>query len=276
MKNKNADPHQILLAAVKKKQKRFPKYSMRALARDVKISPSFLSSILTGAKQLPLSRIGRIAEKLGMDETSEAILRRAVILNQLTSEQTLEFQKSNGKSGVDFLSEFKELDMHNTQLFQRWYYIALLDLSTCSNFKMDVPWIAKKLGLRTSQVAEALHFLISTGYLIEKDGKMIKSDELLRTPTLKSQEAIRNFHKQLMLKAIEEMLQKTSSDDFSKRWISGIIMAVDASKVAEIRKRLNVSLHEIAAFASEGQCTEVYQLGIQFYPLTKINKVRDS
>ncbi|MBO9667102.1 MAG: TIGR02147 family protein [Bdellovibrio sp.] len=269
MKHKSSEPHLLIASAFQKKQKKHPTYSLRALARDLKMSPSFLSGLMKGSKSIPLSRVRLLAEKLGMDETAEGILRRAIILKQLPEEQAREIQKQSGKSGLEFLSGFQEQDLTNVHLFRHWYHIAILDLSTCTDFRSDVAWIAKRLGLKIAEVTQALSFLTSAGYLIEEKGRLVKAESLLRTPTLKSHEAIRNFHKQLMIKAIDEMVARTSAEDFSQRWISGIMMAVEPSKVAEVKQRLNIALHEIAAFASEGPCTEVYQLGVQFFPLTK-------
>lgn len=256
----------LLQDYLKRKQQTLPSYSMRALARDLQVSPSFVSDIFSGAKAVPLARIPDLSKRLGLDEVSEALLRRAVLVEQLPLEERKNLTPSEG---LQFLSQFKEENIQNVHLFRHWYHIAILDLATCADFSADVMWISRKLGIKTQEASQALYFLTTAEFLIEKNGRLQKANELLRTPTLKSHEAIRNFHKQLMIKAIDTMMSETTEEDFSKRWISGIMMAANPERIAEAKIRLNLALHEIAAFVSEGDCSEVYQLGVQFFPVTK-------
>lgn len=60
---------------------------------------------------------------------------------------------------------------------------------------------------------------------------------------------------------------KTSKNDFERRLISGITVAVNPHKVEQCKKMLDETLHQVSLILSEGECTEVYQMNIQLFPL---------
>lgn len=53
-------------------------YSLRAFARDIDLSPSFLSLFLNGKKNLSLNSAYRIGQRLGLDPEEQAALFNAV------------------------------------------------------------------------------------------------------------------------------------------------------------------------------------------------------
>ena len=75
---------------------------------------------------------------------------------------------------------------------------------------------------------------------------------MLRLASAKSQPEIRNFHKQ-MLKRAEEELKKTSPEDFERRLITGITITADPDKIEVAKKMLSDALHEIANLLGEGE-----------------------
>jgi hypothetical protein len=52
-------------------------------------------------------------------------------------------------------------------------------------------------------------------------------------------------------------------------------MAIDPRKMEEAKRRIEEFKNQMADLLTEGNCKEVYQLNIQFFPLTKASKVQE-
>jgi uncharacterized protein (TIGR02147 family) len=150
-----------------------------------------------------------------------------------------------------------------------WYHLALLELSYLKNFKPDVLWIARKLGISTMTTESALERLRRLG-LIEYKGKVWKTTEdwsLVAGDSPSS--AIKAFHSQLLKKA-ELSLAFQSLDD---REIRSTIMAVRKTKIVEAKKFLRKFHKEFCLSVGEMERLkyekdEVYCLSTAFFSLS--------
>jgi uncharacterized protein (TIGR02147 family) len=268
---KTPNPSEILRRELKRKQRTQPQYSIRALARDLGVNSSYLSGVFNGKKPVPLQRVSEIAKRLEMDELAIITLKRAITINQVpASQRALLSSPSEGlnPSSLDKLENVRQASKSELKLWSKWYYVAVLDLSTCDNFVSEVKWIARRLKIPLGDAAEAVDFLLQHKYFIEQNGQWTKADLHLRLPAVASKEIVRNFHKQYMLKAIEVMQSQTTPEEYAKRLITGVVIASNAEKIKEAKNRLELALVEISQILLEGECTELYQLGAQLFPLT--------
>lgn len=273
MSRRSISPHGLLRKHLIRKQKTHPSYSIRALARDIGVSPSYMNSVFSGKKPLPQKRLREIAKRLDIDSVGLIVLKKSMAYNKITTEEQdlirAEVIENGKESSINFIEKFKEESANHLALWSHWYYIAILDLSTTITFKVDPVWIAKKLAIETRQASAALNFLIQQKYLVEKNGRLQKADFLLRMPARKPNQTIREFHTQLMIKAIKTMRENQSQDDYDRRLITGIILAADSRKIPEAKKRLNLFIHDLAEFLCTEETDQVFQLGVQLFPLCK-------
>ncbi len=269
-------PHEILTKFLLKKQEHNNHFSLRYLAKQLKISPSYISFIFNGKKPIPPSRISSICSKLEMDPLSISMLLKSIAVSKISKnssylQSNLFYFENEIKPYEADLTRFNNthyVSDKDVQLWSKWYFIALLDLTTCQNFKSDIGWIAKKLNLKKIEVTEAISFLLQKGYLVEKNGQLKKKNKHLRYSIKQSNSIIRSFHSQFMKKAIELMNNNQSEIDMAKRLINGTTLAVNPDKIHEAKKKLEIAINEITKILTDGNCTEVYQIGIQLFPLT--------
>lgn len=78
MKSKIPRPFKILKEQLKYIQLQNPQYSMRALARDLKLAPSFVSEILNGKRSIPKSRLSSFKNVFKMDDIKSTLLDRSL------------------------------------------------------------------------------------------------------------------------------------------------------------------------------------------------------
>lgn len=273
-KNLFPSPNRILSAYWQKKTQN-SNYSLRALARDLEISPSYASSILNGHKKLPLNQIKDWARLLDMDEMAQSLLQQATFWQSLDTEQKNVFSEMselhNYRKPLSQMKDYLPQHRKRFSLLENWYNIVILDLATCVQFDENPEWIAKVVGISVAQAQESLNQLIFHKLLIQRDGRWTKNKSKLRFSSSQSHKSIRRYHNQMIRKAVHELNSSHQQKIFEKRLITGVTLAANQQKIEAAKKLLNEALHEASNTLTEGDCTDVYQINLQFFPMTKIN-----
>lgn len=246
--------HEILRNHFEKKKK-VKGYSLRALARDLAVSAPFISNVLAGKKGIPLAKLATLARLLDIDPQTLQEIK-----SQLVGAKT--------PSAPGPISSWEPSEKKHLSALRQWYYIALLEMTSCEGFKNDPKEIAAKLGVSHQSVEVALRELVSMGLLEQKKGTLRKTTDHLRLGSLQALEDVRSFHRQMLGKA-EKELHKTEAADFEQRLITGITVTASPEKIAVAKQMLSDSLHQIANFLIEEKGSEVYHLSGQLFPLTK-------
>jgi uncharacterized protein (TIGR02147 family) len=262
-----AEVHHILKIYFERKKVTYPQYSLRALARDLEVSPAYASAILAGKKPLPESRLKDFIKVLDLDDIAILQLKKAIF-----PEDKKEVNLNGnllGSDDLDFFNKYKPLDKKKYEILNDWYNVAIMDLTTCQGFESNPEWIAKKLKISRLEVEIAIWNLKLHNLLVEQDGKLQKVELKLRFPTKISQTVIRKFHKQMIKKAYEELDLKTEDSEFDKRLISGATFALNESKIKLLKEKIQNAIYEVSSMASEGPCQSIYQLNVQFFPLSE-------
>jgi uncharacterized protein (TIGR02147 family) len=179
---------EILKIYFERKKLTYPNYSLRALARDLDVSPAYASNILTGKKPLPESRLKDFIKVLDLDDIAVLQLRNALFPKNKKNTTASGPQLDSGD--IDFFSKYKPLDKKKYEILNDWYNIAIMDLTTCVGFASDPAWIAQKINISQLQVEIAIENLKHHNLLCEKDGKLQKVESRLRFPTKISQTVI--------------------------------------------------------------------------------------
>lgn len=259
--------HEILNIYFERKKMANPSYSLRALARDLTLSPAYVSTILSGKKALPEARLKYFIKILELDDIAILQLKSA-----LSPKKTIDKEIDGlrlGSDEINFLNKYKPLDKKKYEILNNWYNIVIMDLTTCNGFKNDPSWIARALGINQLEVEMAIENLKRHNLLEEINGKLQKVDLKLRFPTCSSQVVIRKFHKQMIKKAYEELDKRTEENELNNRLVVGATFAINHDKLDLLKEKIQNVLYEVSSSASEGPCQSVYQLNIQFFPLSR-------
>ncbi|MGZ3771673.1 MAG: TIGR02147 family protein [Bdellovibrio sp.] len=261
---------QILMKAFLRLKDENRNISIRSVAKRSMISAPYLSKILRGEKKVPLKLIQKISKALHMDFVEINNLQRLVL-------EELEEKKVGRKTGMKVVNansvnfrEYKTMTRRDYFLFEKWFYIPILNLVTLSGFNSDPSWIGQKLGISEREAQFAIGDLISHGYLMKNEGKELKRTDLkLRFPTDQSHVAIRNYHKMMIEKA-ENTLEKTDQKEFENRLINCISFAGNSQKLKQAQVIINEALYKAAELlANDTLIDSVYQVNLQFFEITK-------
>ncbi len=227
--------------------KKNPRYSLRAFSKYLSIDPSSLSQILSGKRPLSKKNVKAISQKLF------ATPKDLKSFGLMTSNQVTD-------------SAYMQVSLDVFAVISDWYHYAILELTFVSGFKADPKWIAKKLLITTEEAKSAVERLKRLGLILEVNGSLVKSSKLL---TNHSDVCTSTAHKELQKQIIEKALLAVDECAAEDKDITSMTMAIDISKLDKARELTRKYRREMCALLEDGEQTQVYNLGIQLYPLSK-------
>lgn len=248
--------HEILKEHFERKKRKG--YSLRALARDLGVSPAFVSNVFSGKKKPPLKLVQKAAKVLDIDSVAVLEIRR-----QLQGEESVAPIPGKGSG-----TRWKPASKKSLSALRHWYYLAALETTLCKDFDGTAAYIARRLALPPSTVEITLRDLVALGLLEEKEGKVRKPTKHLDIASAESKAEIRGFHRQ-HLRLADTELENPDPAAFERRLVTGITVTADRKRIDVAKKMLADALFDIANYLSEGEPNEVYHLGAQLMPLTK-------
>lgn len=233
-------------------------FSLRAFARLLQVSPASLSEFLNGKRNLSPKMLKKLAEKLCLPPQDINLLNEKIIRE---------------KKGVSHnpKSAKKNVQLENDQYFlvADWHYYSILCLAETPEFKEDHEWIAKRLKTTLPKVKEAMERLIRLGFLTyDSQGKMYYQDVELTTSDDTPNTSLRKRHTENLEAAKESLFL----DDVMLRDMSFMTMALDPAKLPQIKKMVRRFQDELADYIDKGDKKEVYEICMQIFPRTKMNK----
>lgn len=249
-------------------------YSLSSFARDLGISKSVLSRILSSERPVSVKLALHLSAVLELDENQSKRVLLAVIKSQSKNAKIskklrakLEHELNSSLTNEEQI-QFTDVDIEQFKMMCNWYHLAILNLMRLKNFKMNPLWIAQRLGISTTEVRDAIDRLTGLGLILETEGIFKRSSKSFYIKSNKSEFAIRKFHEQMIDKAKTE-LKEISQERFGKRLINGITFTCAEEHIPLIKNRIDQFQDEILMMVSSTVPTQLYQMNMQFFPLTK-------
>ena len=225
----------VLKGALESRMTRNSGYSLRAFARDLKLHPARLSSILSGKKGLSRASASDVAARLGLSQSeTEEFLDQVDSLHsrsRLTKSQAAARMKERYTVAPDAY----RLTMDAFQFISDWYHLAIVELLKLEGAKSDVKWISRKLEITDFQVEQALERLVRLEVLEQNsDGKYLIVKDFVLSPDGIPSDAIKKAHEQILKKAMDALyLQPVQDRDFYAQ-----IFSISSRDLPEIRSKI--------------------------------------
>lgn len=244
----------LLMNALSDSRARNPQFSLRAMARQLALSPAHLSQLLSGKRPITVKAALKIAEKLEMtDEQRRRLLIQATHAPRFKSELPR-------KDHIQVLSESE------IEPIADWKFFAILSLGGVRQNRASAKWIAKQLGIDYLEAKHAFEKLKMFGYIEESGEGFRQSSRPLQSTTDIPSAVIRRFHRQNLQLARDRM----ESIPVELRDFSSFTFAIEQKKLARAKKIIQEFKAKFTRAMKSSRADAVYNLGIQFYPVTKI------
>lgn len=264
-KSRGMDYRLILKNELENRCSQNPRYSLRAFARDLELSPSRLSEILNYKQGLSPKYAEKIASTLGYSgdefdlfcDLVKSLHARSNVERETATLRLDKYQKND---------QIKQLESDAFKFIADWYHLAILELISMNWFKNDTRWIAKTLGITEIQADLAIERLIRLKLLEKQGDRLNPLDGEGNVPGGIPSESIKKFHTQIL----EQSKKAIYLQDIKDREFRVSIMAIDKSKINEAKKEIEKFQHK---FCNEIYNSEkkdgLYCFAVQFFSLER-------
>lgn len=240
------------------RQRSNPHYSLRAYARDLGLHSSSLSQVLQGKRSLPIKNSLEVVKKLGLTPKERTLFLES-LYKKKTSIDDIEIDQNDSR----FI-----LDESYHKVIAEWEHYLVLDLFDLHDFEFSIAEVAQRLGITENRAEVVVNNLLTSGLLSNTDGVLKKEHEYIRTTEDVKSQALKEAH----IEALELGKQKLDEVEVELRDISLMTIAMDTEKLPEAKVIIREFRQKMMALLRDGKKNEVYQLAIQFYPMTKTKK----
>lgn len=238
---------------------------MRALARRLGMSVSFLSRITSGQRQLTASVAARLANTLNLSPEEEAHLMRLVATQRLSSQPEVS-RTILTKISKASRARRKTVEGMSFDTIAQWQHFAIISLLRLRDFKPSANWIGRKLGLPPAVAKESLERLIHVGLLERSAGGLsAMNGGEIETPVDVPSRAVRENHRQHLALA-ENALNELSME---LREFLNCTVCLNRSDIPKAKKRIRHFIDGFMKDLERPTGEDLFQLNVQFHLLTK-------
>ncbi len=261
---------EILKEHLLQKKKNNKSYSLRAFARDLNLNNGVLSQFFS-LKRIPSLKQGiLIANSLNLNDREQKEFIQSIV----KIKQEKDFKKNNflieriSKIKTSAISYF--LNESKFDVISDWFYYAILELTFVKDFKSDYHWIANRLGLTAIQTKKAIQTLLDIGLLFyDKNHQLKKSEERIVTSNRdKTAKCLKKRQEQILQKSIKSLYH----DPIEIRNHSAMTIAINPQHIQKAKIKIDQFLLEMTDYLEVGEQSEVYELSVSLFPLTKCDQ----
>lgn len=242
-----------------------PAFSLRSFAKELGLSPAYLSQLISKKKRLSPERRLEVARRLGLDARG---IRYFYVMTLLETATSPEIRSALQKQLHDLQHSYEDLsiDAEHFKAIADWYHIAILEMTFLDGFDGTPAALAERLGIDELTAVEALVRLEKLD-LIERDaeGRAVKSNTNHLFRATQRNTAFATFLKQMMDLAAQAMDHQPLTD----RIIMSQTFCIGEEQLDEARDISRQYMQRMAGlFDTADKKSRTYQLNVQFFNLT--------
>lgn len=251
---------------LKKEENSF--YSLRYMGGKVSVDPSHLLKIFQGQRHIGNKLIDTFIQHCGLSGSDAEYFTNLVKFNKAKTDSDCKiyYERLLSLRGTTA----HKLEKQQYEFYSKWYYSAILTMLDYYHFSGDYDQLASKLSppITSSQARKAIQLLKNLDLIRQNsNGIWELTHKILTTGDHFRSIAVKTFQDETLQLAIKSLHEQPAE----KRNISTITMTISEKKLDlmnEVITQFRESLLKIAH--DETEADSVYQLNIQFFPLTKV------
>ena len=260
------DYRQVLKSAYSRRREKNASYSLRSYARDLGVSSSMLSEVLSGKKKLSRKTALKINKSLKLSSHDSKLFLLSVDLETPGFSQTRESVESKISEQSSFGKSIS-LNEERFAFISDFRHLVLLSMIGLPSFKNNLSWIAGKLGVFQHQVTALLNGLKKLK-IVESiaGGKIQINHQYIFSSDGSSGKAIREFHRA----TLQHTAQALDQVPIEERDFYTSIFAIDEADFSEIQKEVREFQQRIyLKFSKKPTANRVYAIQNQIIPYSK-------
>ena len=250
---------QKLKERLEEKQKLNPKYSLRAYSRDLGVHFASLGQVIKGTRPLPKKNAKDVCERLGLTPKEKTLFMESFYRSK-TNIDDIE---------IDPLDQRFRLDESYHNILAKWEYFAVIEMFYLKDAVINEKTVAKKLGLTQVRAKEVIKELLFAKLIkYDENEILVLTHEDITTTEDISSLALKLSHQE----TLDIAKQKLEEIEVELRDFSSTTVALNLKKLPEAKTIIREFRQKLTKLLRDGEEEEIYQLAIQFFPLSQINK----
>lgn len=245
--------------------------SVRGFAKKVDCSPSLLSSVMNGSRDLAAPLAEKVVLAMGLDPDEKGFFLDLVAMEQAET-RAQRREAVDRVMGVRRFRSSPQIVDAMYLIFSRWYYPAILELARCASFREDAAWIARTLvpAITEAEATEALVMLITAGFLVRgDDGVLVAAGTSWATEHEVERvmsSGLVTMHRWVTGRAPDAL------EEFPKeeRHFGTLALAIPEAALPELKKTITRFEEEVfSRFGALKDPERVFQVSVQAFPISR-------
>lgn len=256
-----------LSGVLEERKKTNPAYSLRAMAKHVGISPSTLSDVISGKKNLSEQTAVELSSRLQLTGRKARYFRTLVQYQTTKNDEIKSLLASQLKVLNPKLRAHFEITADRFNLIAEWYHTAILEMTYLEKTPMTPEHISDALGISITQAKDALNLLMKLELLEPAASYRYKKTkkQLIVQSDIPNQ-ALRRYHHQMLTKAQTSLVTQTPQE----KLVGSETIPISSEDFNEANEIIEACFQRIIQLSERSKNkNHVYHLGIQFFKLTE-------
>ena len=253
------------------KKSESPSFSLRSVARKLSFkSQSHFAMIVRGERLPQPETLKSISELIGhTDREYEYLLSLLLFQKAKSTKEKLRLGVilTKQRSTTDDLV----LEVDGLAIFERWYHIAILEMTLMAGFVPDERWIADRLGstISPNMVQDAIERLLRSG-LIERmpDGSLKKINMVTKSRGKITTASMRSYQKQMLQRAAVAIENQPPTE----RLFMNVMFPLDTADIDRAKDEVASFIESFRLKFSKPGSDSIYYFGGQLFSIARTNK----
>ncbi|MGE0764185.1 MAG: DUF4423 domain-containing protein [Bdellovibrionales bacterium] len=238
-------------------KRRNSRYSLRAFAKKINVSPAALSEIMSLKRRVSIRKAFDLLTPLNI--APEALENLA---KQYDPNLSLDALAKLRNEAVEIILN------KNHHLVADWRYPAVFSLIRMENFNPQPSRLARKLGLKVTEVTKILSELFDLDLIFKDQNGRTQARRVVFRNDEQTPPEVGSAAKINALKGGIRAIQKKAHGEYAFTSVG----AYDPDKLKDALMIIEDFVKKLSIYMSSGKTTDIFQLVVQVYPRSKIDK----
>jgi uncharacterized protein (TIGR02147 family) len=229
-----------------------------------------LTMVVNGQRNPGPQLMQSLTAYFDFSEAEKAFFENLINLEKVGEDTGLKYLVLRELKRLSPLKNFELLDDKKFDVISNWYHFAIRQMTRLKGFQNDPHWIAKnlKFSITEKQIKNAIQTLLELDLIKENRGKLTKTQTKIGTTNDVPSEALRRFHEQ----ALDNAKKSIRETDLSLRELRAATIVLKEDKLPKAKELIREFSDEFIKLMDTDDGDNVYQMNIQLFPLTKLEK----
>ncbi len=251
----------VLSSIFERKRKKNRSYSLRAFARDLKLSPGAISQILSGRRRLTFRTASQILRRSNLDTESRSEIQSYFLGNagSVIAPGIIDIEQDDGLN--------YDISPDVFSVIADWYHYAILEMAAMEGCEDDPKQLGQRIGVSSDRIKRAIDRLVSLGLLKKKDGYLLKTRKKVSTFVsygATTSNPLKERQKQILALSKRSLMR----DPIEKRVHAAYTLSISEAQIPALRARISEIFDEFVQIGC-GENEKIYEAMINLIPLEK-------